>query len=344
VASTLPPLTFDKHKGQAGRIGVLGGSEMYTGAPYFAAATALRMGADLATVFCAPDAAMPIKSYNPEVMVNPLPRNTFSRNDASAYDEMASEIQGWFPKLSVLVIGPGMGRSTAIQEVAKRVIAAARKANLPLVIDGDGLFLVSQAPALIEGYKRVILTPNAMEFRRLWEAIEKDAPPPLDFDLSALNIDMKTPPKDDTLKRFGLFAHPHDAAAAMEREPSVRLARRLGGVTILSKGQIDLVTDGNTLMSVAHRGSPRRAGGQGDVLAGAIATFYSWALSAAGKDHSEDSSTLAAFAGAYFTRRCAESAFLEHGRSMGALHLLSKVPELVREVESWEGAPARSPL
>lgn len=48
----VPPLTSDKHKGQAGRIGVFGGSLEYTGAPYFAAISALKVGADLVHVFC----------------------------------------------------------------------------------------------------------------------------------------------------------------------------------------------------------------------------------------------------------------------------------------------------
>ena len=56
-----PPMTHDAHKGQGGRVGVLGGSGDYTGAPFFAAMAALRCGADLAYVFCAPSAAAAIK-------------------------------------------------------------------------------------------------------------------------------------------------------------------------------------------------------------------------------------------------------------------------------------------
>lgn len=48
----VPPLSKDRHKGQAGRIGVFGGSLEYTGAPYFAAISALKVGADLVHVFC----------------------------------------------------------------------------------------------------------------------------------------------------------------------------------------------------------------------------------------------------------------------------------------------------
>jgi ATP-dependent NAD(P)H-hydrate dehydratase len=47
----IPPLSYDLYKGQSGilsyadqgRILVYGGSEEYTGAPYFAAATALKL-------------------------------------------------------------------------------------------------------------------------------------------------------------------------------------------------------------------------------------------------------------------------------------------------------------
>ena len=36
VQRLVPPLSFDSRKGQNGRIGVLGGSYEYTGAPYYA--------------------------------------------------------------------------------------------------------------------------------------------------------------------------------------------------------------------------------------------------------------------------------------------------------------------
>lgn len=39
----VPYLNSDKHKGQDGRIGIIGGSLEYTGAPYFAAISALKL-------------------------------------------------------------------------------------------------------------------------------------------------------------------------------------------------------------------------------------------------------------------------------------------------------------
>ena len=92
VQRLVPPLSFDSRKGQNGRIGVLGGSYEYTGAPYYAAQSALQAGADLAYVFCADGAAPAIKSYSPELIVlpcllytSPSPRDaTLSRMPSSA--------------------------------------------------------------------------------------------------------------------------------------------------------------------------------------------------------------------------------------------------------------------
>ncbi|XP_046994830.1 uncharacterized protein LOC124606805 isoform X3 [Schistocerca americana] len=59
----VPSLRDDGHKGSSGRIGVVGGSLEYTGAPYFAAISAFRVGCDLSHVFCCKEAAPVIKSY-----------------------------------------------------------------------------------------------------------------------------------------------------------------------------------------------------------------------------------------------------------------------------------------
>lgn len=61
LTSVIPPMSSTGYKGSSGRIGILGGSPHYTGAPYYAAMAALKMGADLATCFCAQEASIPIK-------------------------------------------------------------------------------------------------------------------------------------------------------------------------------------------------------------------------------------------------------------------------------------------
>lgn len=86
-----PPLTASSHKGSHGRIAVLGGSEKYTGAPYYAAQAALHCGVDLATVFCAEEASVPIKCYSPELMVQGVysveELDTFLREEQGLLEE-----------------------------------------------------------------------------------------------------------------------------------------------------------------------------------------------------------------------------------------------------------------
>lgn len=63
VKLIVPPLVSHAYKGQNGRVAIVGGSPDYTGAPYYAGQGSLKFGADLAFIFCAKEAAGPIKSY-----------------------------------------------------------------------------------------------------------------------------------------------------------------------------------------------------------------------------------------------------------------------------------------
>lgn len=159
IKQLIPPLTDDLHKGQCGRIGVVGGSIEYTGAPYFSAISALKTGADLIHVFCCKDAAPVIKSYSPELIVHPV-------LDSS---KALEEINEWLDRLHVLVIGPGLGRQYNIMSTVSSLINHCKtNKSIPLVIDADGLFLLSENIDLIKGYSQpVILTPNIMELKRL---------------------------------------------------------------------------------------------------------------------------------------------------------------------------------
>lgn len=64
-------LALTMYKGNSGKVAVMGGSEKYTGAPYYAAIAALRTGSDLSHVFCPHEASIPIKCYSPEIIVHP---------------------------------------------------------------------------------------------------------------------------------------------------------------------------------------------------------------------------------------------------------------------------------
>ncbi|KAJ3083380.1 hypothetical protein HDU99_010360 [Rhizoclosmatium hyalinum] len=145
----LPPLNDQLRKGQSGRILVVGGSEEYTGAPYYAGIAALRTGADICHIVCHPSASLAIKSYSPELIVHPL-------LDASLpFEVMQGRLLEVLKRVHVVVVGPGLSRNSFMQTAAK--------------VDADGLFLIQQDPSVISGYSKAILTPNHLEFSRLCE-------------------------------------------------------------------------------------------------------------------------------------------------------------------------------
>ncbi|BGP15551.1 hypothetical protein JCM10213_001358 [Rhodosporidiobolus nylandii] len=165
----IPPLSPELHKGQAGRIGVVGGSKDYSGAPYFASMTTLRMGADLAHVICEPAAGNIIKTYSPDLIVH-----TDLGEDLSE-DQITEVFKSLLPRLHTLVIGPGLGRDKHMQLSARIALQLARENGLYVVLDADGLFLVQNDPDVVKGYKRAVLTPNVVEFGRLADALGIDS-------------------------------------------------------------------------------------------------------------------------------------------------------------------------
>lgn len=58
-----------------------------------------------------------------------------------------------------------------MQDTAKELIKIAREKNMATVIDADGLYLIQNHPDIIKGYKKAVLTPNVVEFKRLCETM-----------------------------------------------------------------------------------------------------------------------------------------------------------------------------
>uniref|UniRef100_A0A3B4Y327 ATP-dependent (S)-NAD(P)H-hydrate dehydratase n=1 Tax=Seriola lalandi dorsalis TaxID=1841481 RepID=A0A3B4Y327_SERLL len=276
VKSIVPPLTSKKHKGQDGRIGIIGGCQDYTGAPYFAAISALKVGADLSHVFCTKDAATVIKSYSPELIVHPV------LDSPNAVEE----IEKWLPRLHGLVVGPGLGREDLL---LKTVIEKCKARDIPIVIDADGLWLVTQQPSVIQGYQKGILTPNFMEFTRLYES-------------------------------------PVDGIKIDHQRSVMQLSVAMGNLTLVLKGEQDLITDGSKVISCSIEGSGRRCGGQGDLLSGSMGVLAHWAHDA-GEKRTIHLKTLlvAAFGACSLTRQCNSQAFQQHGRSTTTSDMIQEI-------------------
>ncbi|KAL9274310.1 ATP-dependent (S)-NAD(P)H-hydrate dehydratase-like protein, partial [Drosera capensis] len=120
------------------KVAVIGGCREYTGAPYFAAISALKIGADLSHVFCTKDAAPIIKSYSPELIVHPVLEESYGIRDEdkiSVSTRVLAEVIKWMERFECIVIGPGLGRDPFLMDCVSEIMRHARQLNIPIVID-----------------------------------------------------------------------------------------------------------------------------------------------------------------------------------------------------------------
>lgn len=164
----------------------------------------------------------------------------------------------------------------------------ARELDIPLIIDGDGLWALNTNLNVVRGFRKTILTPNIVEYKRLCEKI------------------------------FG------DKSIDYDNEPELikSICNNLGNLTIVKKGKNDIISDGDVVLQCDYEGSPRRCGGQGDILAGTIGTFITWQY---GKlqghknikgDDTISPTLLASYAGCALVRCTTKAAYEKYKRSM----------------------------
>ena len=167
VLSLLPDRNPWGHKGNFGKLLLLCGSRGYTGAAFFAAMGALRAGAGL--VFLGvPESIYGIEAvkFN-EPVIFPLP-DAGGRLSADAVPEILTRL----PQMDAVLVGPGLGQSEGTLAVVRVVL---EKAECPVVVDADGINVLSAHRDLLRGRKLpTILTPHDGEFARLGGVIGED--------------------------------------------------------------------------------------------------------------------------------------------------------------------------
>ena len=192
--------------------------------------------------------------------------------------------------------GRARARRALTPSSVPQILAAARSSNTAVLLDADGLSLAAADPGRVRGWRAAVLTPNPVEFGRL---------------AAALGVDARAP----------------DALQAV--------ADALDGPCVVRKGSEDgVAVRGAPPASVSVAGAPRRAGGQGDLVSGATATFLAWAVAAAREGGGAPDTAAAAFAGCALVRHAAAASFRTHGRASLAGDVLAEIgPAFGRE---WE--------
>ena len=158
VSTVLKPRAAESHKGDFGRLLIVGGSETYSGAPTLTALAALRTGVDLAVVAAPRETAYAISSMSPNLITLKLEGDQLNRNSLSV-------IRRDIEKATALVIGPGLGLHRETQEAVNEIIKIVETKRIPTLLDADGL------KAFAESKRRIgapaVLTPHAGEYQML---------------------------------------------------------------------------------------------------------------------------------------------------------------------------------
>ena len=158
----LPVRARDAHKGDFGKVYILGGSVGYSGAPALAAHGAVRSGAGLVTVGV-PAPVWPVAAAKlNEAMPHPLPAGKEGQLSLEAFEAVHSRLEG----CGVLLLGPGLGRGNSAAAVVRRLLA---ELPLPTVVDADGINALAGHIDVLDGRRGLltVLTPHDGEFARL---------------------------------------------------------------------------------------------------------------------------------------------------------------------------------
>lgn len=150
------------HKYDRGHAGVFSGGASTTGAARLSASAGLRAGAGLVTLFSPASALLVNAAHLTAVML----RRCTDAADLAAHLEDT--------RLNAFVLGPGFG----VGETARCYAEAVLKAGRALVLDADGITSFAEAPDRLFAAAqpdRLVLTPHAGEFKRLFPDVAADA-------------------------------------------------------------------------------------------------------------------------------------------------------------------------
>lgn len=162
AAPRLSPRRVDAHKGDFGRILMIGGSRGMCGAAVLAGTAALRSGAGLVQIAVPMEIQPVVAQSNPCFMSSAMPQDLRGRFAAAATDELIN-LSKW---ATVTAFGPGVQQSESMPALVGDLL---ERVETPLVIDADGLNALTKVSLnlLRDRAQPTILTPHPGEFARL---------------------------------------------------------------------------------------------------------------------------------------------------------------------------------
>jgi len=146
------------HKGDFGRLLVIGGSEVYSGAPTLVSLAAMRTGVDIVYLAAPAKTALAISSMSPDLITIKLEGNNLNPANIET-------IKPYLTMVDAVVMGPGLGLSPETSKFVKACVEEVEKAKKPLLLDADALkaFAKFKRPLKVP----LVLTPHLGEYNIL---------------------------------------------------------------------------------------------------------------------------------------------------------------------------------
>lgn len=369
LAMIAPSLEYGNNRENCGKICVVGGSFIHTGAPFFAGHSAVCCGIDEVTVLTTRSAVIPIKCYSPALKVlGELPEEKGHING----EDFVKRVWPLVSNNHAFCFGPGIGRSQVTLKAVSKLIEKVRDAEIPLVMDDDALWLLAMEPWLLTKnipQSPVIVTPNRTEFNRLWVAFAEyvnsgvvssnssvafRAQPGMipgtrssgregasSYEGSWRDIDAKRKSPIGLAPVINVEC-PHSKPFSVNKYPEAMAVQQTGllssmigtNSTIVRKGYIDLIATSSRCFLLSQGQIPRRCVGQGAVLAGLCTTFLAWMKLSGNLDNP----LLAAEGAAVITRQAAQGAFDRKDRSMQTPDIIAILAGVMEDFLAAYGA------
>lgn len=228
------------HKGQNGRVLVIGGSEDYAGSPILtgiAALVSLRSGADLVTLAAPEKVAWVANTISPDIITKKLKGEYLKRSHVPELLELSKNFDS-------VIIGIGLGTKRETADFVNDFVIA-KKRNM--IIDADAIKVLKHKT--VDKMENCIITPHHKE---------------LEYFLVNY-LDLKK-------KQLSKIKIPKDQAEKI-RFITKKCGKFLEKNVVLLKGPVDIVFGKNKIILNRTGNSLMTVGGTGDVLAGISGAF-----------------------------------------------------------------------
>jgi ADP-dependent NAD(P)H-hydrate dehydratase / NAD(P)H-hydrate epimerase len=158
VAAVLPRPQPESDKYRRGVLGLVAGSNQYTGAAVLSCGGAIHGGAGMVRFVSADVAVNVVRQHWPEAVLT-----AYQPDRPAEAIKTAGRVQAW-------AVGPGIGTGPD----AEGLLAAVLASDVPVLVDADGLTVLAERRDLLRRDAPVLITPHAGELARLLTADRDD--------------------------------------------------------------------------------------------------------------------------------------------------------------------------